>query len=186
MSIDEQVLIDSLSYIDPPCSPQVNDLIRAEMQRPKVTRDDYELFTDRPALKLMLQELEGGNSSIGKPMDLLRLQCQDPSTKDIRDWKDAVSNAKSQLEHQSLRTMNLELQSRYGSTAWKMHLMDLQSLVGEYQKRLEAAKQEIDTVNRNRQSQQLSHAKPTLDSLNTRRKEILKTIEALRIQLDQK
>lgn len=76
--------------------------------------------------KLMAQEFERIQNRI--PMETLsmkRYELPPPAAgrlSEVSAWEEAIDNSKAQLEHQWVRTMNLELMLDYGIEAWKAYL----------------------------------------------------------------
>lgn len=68
----------------------------------------------------------------------------------------------AQLEHQSIRSLNLDLMNKYGTETWKFALEVMVSMSARAQKELQDLKKEIQDVNWNRKSNQLK----TGDKLN--------------------
>lgn len=81
---------------------------------------------------------------------------------EIQAWQEAVDNSFAQLEHQSIRFLNLELLQKYGCEAWKAGLEILVGLNAKAQKELAELKKEIQDVNWSRKNKQLQ----TGDQLN--------------------
>lgn len=81
---------------------------------------------------------------------------------EIQAWQEAVDNSYAQLEHQSIRYLNLDLLQKYGCEAWKAGLEVLVGLNAKAQKELAELKKEIQDVNWNRKNKQLQ----TGDQLN--------------------
>ena len=62
-------------------------------------------------------------------MNVDRYKVLPPAEEDnIEQWKAAIDNAKAQLLHMENRTMNLELLKKFGTTAWKEHLKEVEVL----------------------------------------------------------
>lgn len=74
---------------------------------------------------------------------------------EILAWQEAVNNSFAQLEHQSIRTMNLELMDKYGTETWKSALEIMVQMSAKAQKQLQEIKKEIQDVNWSRKSKQL-------------------------------
>lgn len=81
---------------------------------------------------------------------------------EIQAWQESVDNSLAQLEHQSIRSLNLELMSKYGTETWKTALEILLGMSAKAQKELQDLKKEIQDVNWKRKSKQLQ----TGDKLN--------------------
>lgn len=74
---------------------------------------------------------------------------------EIQAWQESVDNSFAQLEHQSIRTLNLELMDKYGIETWKSALEIMVQMSAKAQKQLQEIKKEIQDVNWNRKSKQL-------------------------------
>lgn len=81
---------------------------------------------------------------------------------EIQAWQESVDNSLAQLEHQAIRSLNLELMSKYGSETWKVALEILLGMSAKAQKELQDLKKEIQDINWKRKSTQLQ----TGDKLN--------------------
>ncbi|CAG8528200.1 5366_t:CDS:2 [Diversispora eburnea] len=134
-----EVIIDSLPYIDREIDyggvrAKVDKLVEQEMRK-------------RPTGSKRKPIIE---------MDTNRYKLPDPEDKtDLESWKKAVDNSKSQLNHQNLRSYNLELLQKYGANAWRVHNFQLEHELQQYQKTLEEYKQNILELNKQRKSEQL-------------------------------
>lgn len=74
---------------------------------------------------------------------------------EISAWQESVDNSLAQLEHQAIRSINLELMNKYGIETWKASLEVLVGMSIKAQKELHDLKKEIQDVNWNRKSKQL-------------------------------
>jgi pre-mRNA-splicing factor SPF27 len=74
---------------------------------------------------------------------------------EIQAWQEAVDNSFAQLEHQSIRYLNLELLQKYGCESWKAALEILVGMNAKAQKELTELKKEIQDVNWSRKNKQL-------------------------------
>lgn len=81
---------------------------------------------------------------------------------EIQAWQESVDNSFAQLEHQSIRYLNLDLLQKYGCEAWKAALEVLVAMSAKAQKELAELKKEIQDVNWRRKNKQLQ----TGDKLN--------------------
>lgn len=81
---------------------------------------------------------------------------------EIQAWQESIDNSMAQLEHQSIRSLNLDLMNKYGTETWKFALEVMVSMSARAQKDLQDLKKEIQDVNWNRKSNQLK----TGDKLN--------------------
>jgi pre-mRNA-splicing factor SPF27 len=73
---------------------------------------------------------------------------------EISAWGESVDNSMAQLEHQSLRSLNLELMIEYGCESWKAYLEIITSMLAKAQERLQELKKEIQDVNWQRKKKQ--------------------------------
>lgn len=74
------------------------------------------------------------------PVDASRYRLDPPSAAHKADpaaWKSAVDNAHSQLEHQGLRILNLELLLKYGPNSWRAQNQGLDALGKRLEQQLE-------------------------------------------------
>lgn len=108
--------------------------------------------------KLMAQEFERIQNRV--PMETLsmkRYELPPPVAgrlSEVSAWEESIDNSKAQLEHQWVRTMNLELMLDYGIEAWKAYLEVFVSLQAKAQNQLQALKKEIQDVNWQRKQAQ--------------------------------
>ena len=56
---------------------------------------------------------------------------------DVAAWQESVDNSQAQLEHQSLRILNLELMSEYGAVSWRSYNSVLTNMIDQAQKHLQ-------------------------------------------------
>lgn len=82
---------------------------------------------------------------------------------EIQSWQESVDNSLAQLEHQSIRSLNLDLMNKYGVETWKVALEVMVGMSAKAQKDLQDLKKEIQDVNWRRKSKQLQ----TGDKLNS-------------------
>lgn len=62
---------------------------------------------------------------------------------EIQAWQESVDNSMAQLEHQEIRSLNLELMNKYGTETWKAALEVMVALQAKAQKILQDLKKEI-------------------------------------------
>lgn len=74
---------------------------------------------------------------------------------EVGAWTESVKNSMAQLEHQSVRAINLELMMEYGCEAWKSNLEVLTALQAKAQAQLQELRKEIQEVNWQRKSKQM-------------------------------
>lgn len=107
-------------------------------------------------MKNEFQRIEGGLRM--ETMNTKRYELPAPPAgklSEIQAWQESVDNSFAQLEHQSIRLINLELLEKYGCEAWKAGLEVLVGLNAKAQKELAELKKEIQDVNWNRKNKQL-------------------------------
>ncbi|KAL2911644.1 hypothetical protein HK105_208908 [Polyrhizophydium stewartii] len=184
----EDVVVDSLPYIDPDYDPAVvQALIDEELRthsarRPSadsIAHSEPALFKDRPGLRSLLESAAAGNKI--HAIDTQRFRLEGPV--DGQAWDRAIANATSQLEHQNQRLVNLELVSKFGANAWLIHNYQLEAGIRVLKRQLEICLEETQAVNKARKSDQI-HAKPTLSSLSERWTQLINSIVALRMEND--
>ncbi|KAJ2496473.1 hypothetical protein IWW47_003791 [Coemansia sp. RSA 2052] len=123
--------LDSLPYIDkeyddPAVREQVLLMIQEEMARmsPPAIPRSTSLFKNNELLRKEYERIKAGRPM--PPFDIERYKLEAPAeTAGVDAWKRASDNAASQLEHQNIRQVNLELLQHFGANAWKL---------GNYQK----------------------------------------------------
>lgn len=56
---------------------------------------------------------------------------------DITAWQECVDNSQAQLEHQSLRILNLDMMSEFGASAWRSYNNVLSTMMEQAQAHLQ-------------------------------------------------
>ncbi|KAI8981418.1 Pre-mRNA-splicing factor SPF27 [Pilobolus umbonatus] len=159
--------IDALPYVDreiedADMKTTVERLIEQEMRRMKrKERSDLpstvELFTHDDVLKQEWERVK--NKQPLQALDTERYELKGPSDEnDVEGWKAAVNNTKSQLESQAGSMFNLELLSRYGANAWRIHNYQMEKTLATIQKKTELIRSDILDVNRERKNRQTQAA----------------------------
>jgi hypothetical protein len=143
----ENLDIDALPYTDvlpEGWRPDVDQLVQEEMRRMKKRPIDY-LGAMGPAFEidwggcpLLQKEFErvqkGGAGGMPAP-DTARYDLNPPPKSKRGDedaWYAAVRNARSSLEHQTLRVQNLELAAKFAPNAWRAHNASLEAAITTY------------------------------------------------------
>ena len=118
------------------------------------------------------------NHRLLPPLDTTRYQLPAPTTPDDEEqWKEALKNARAQLEHQKTRYVrvtpssglpsrddpyrhiNLALLQQYGSNAWRIHNYLNEATAKNIEKALEDLNNLTTEVNRDRKNFQVSNQK---------------------------
>jgi pre-mRNA-splicing factor SPF27 len=90
-------------------------------------------------------------------LNMKRYELPPPPTNKLSElsaWQESVDNSMAQLEHQSIRAMNLELMLKYGCETWKAYLEVILAMQAKAQKTLQELKKDIQDVNWQRKSKQ--------------------------------
>lgn len=107
-------------------------------------------------MKNEFQRIESGVRM--ETMNTKRYELPAPSSgklSEIQAWQECVDNSFAQLEHQTIRNINLELLQKYGCETWKSALEILVAQNAKAQKELQELKKEIQDVNWRRKTKQL-------------------------------
>ena len=120
-----------------------------------------------PLPTLKYANMKNKSSADGKALDMKRYEISQPEPsreKNIDAWKLSVSNAKSQLENQNNRLLNLELCEKNVANIWLKHnnFVEHQGLMNQTIN--DKISKEIQLVNFNRKEKQ-EKAKTVLDKM---------------------
>lgn len=169
---EPDTLVDALPYVDlqyndPALRAQVEALITAEMglstKAPeeylvdKGMADEYEFNAhDSVFLQTEWDRVAAGKAQTPLDMSAYKVEPPPEEQRDSLDaWQKAVNNAYAQLEHTHTRLMNLELLTKFGPNAWKLHTEQLQSYKTSVDNNLADCQQDIENLNRKRKAEQL-------------------------------
>jgi len=172
------IFLDALPYsdegYDDPSREAAAKLIEEEVKRYHSTKNYLEHMPgnehekwETPAMKTMFERLDSR-----QPAEMLSMKrCELPQPPagqkhDVSAWMDAVNNSRSQLEHQEIRIINLELLRDYGCNSWTLYLQQLAQISEQQQGKLHGLKQQIQDTNWARKREHLE-AGAKLDNLHT-------------------
>ncbi|KAG1473909.1 hypothetical protein G6F56_000673 [Rhizopus delemar] len=175
-AVRSDVDIDALPYVDRELDDEnvkitVERMIEQEMRRMKKTERSelpatVDLFENNQALKQEMERLQQKKSL--DVLDTERYELKGPSDgDDVEAWKTAVNNTKSQLESQAGSMFNLELLSKYGANAWRVHNYQLEAYLEHLKNDTEGVRNQIMDINKERKTEQLQAA-ATLASLENK------------------
>ncbi|CAG9800558.1 unnamed protein product [Chironomus riparius] len=163
-----EILVDALPYFDvgfdeAGVREMALAMVDEECRRYKPSKNYLESLPplntaafETDLMKNEFQRLESGVRM--ETMNTKRYELPAPPTGklgEIQAWQEAVDNSFAQLEHQSIRYLNLELLQKYGCEAWKIALEVLIGLSARAQKDLSELKKEIQEINWRRKSKQI-------------------------------
>ncbi|KAG1052861.1 hypothetical protein G6F43_005027 [Rhizopus delemar] len=168
--------IDALPYVDRELDnenvkAEVERMIEQEMRRmKKMERSELpttiNLFEDNESLKQEFDRVQ--QKKILNALDTERYELKGPSDEDdVEAWKAAVNNTKSQLESQAGSMFNLELLSKYGANAWRVHNYQLETYLEYIKNNTERVRNQILNINKERKMEQ-TQAAETLASLENK------------------
>ncbi|EIE84565.1 hypothetical protein RO3G_09275 [Rhizopus delemar RA 99-880] len=168
--------IDALPYVDRELDnenvkAEVERMIEQEMRRMKKKERSelpttINLFEDNESLKQEFDRVQ--QKKILNALDTERYELKGPSDEDdVEAWKAAVNNTKSQLESQAGSMFNLELLSKYGANAWRVHNYQLETYLEYIKNNTERVRNQILNINKERKMEQ-TQAAETLASLENK------------------
>lgn len=164
---------DSLSYIDneydnPIVKAYVDSMIKSEMASMPNSSKDY--LAKLPSLPKLVYSV---SNHAPVEIDMKRYELpapEPPADNSIQGWNAAVSNAKSQIENQSNRLLNLELSEKNSSAVWLHYNSILEQSEKFLLKRNEDLYKQINDINYDRKETQ-ENVKAELDKILRRRDE---------------
>ncbi|XP_017083061.1 pre-mRNA-splicing factor SPF27 [Drosophila eugracilis] len=162
-----EVVVDALPYIDHGYDDvgvreSALAMVEEECRRYRPTKnylDHLPLPTSSPfETPLMVNEFERIQNRL--PMETLSMKRYElpppPSGKlsEVSAWQESIENSMAQLEHQWVRSLNLELMLDYGTEAWKSYLEVFTAMQAKAQLQLQQLKKDIQDVNWQRKQAQ--------------------------------
>lgn len=162
-----EVLVDALPYFDqgyddPGVRETALAMVEEECRRYRPTKNYLEHL---PTANLNAFETEMMNTEFDRiqnrlpmePLSMKRYELPQPPPSKISElsaWQESVENSFAQLEHQSVRVLNLELMVEFGCESWKEYLDVVVALQAKAQAALQDVKKEIQDVNWQRKTKQ--------------------------------
>lgn len=141
---------------------QAMAMVEEECRRYRPTKnylDHLPLPTNTPfETPLMINEFERIQNRL--PMETLSMKRYElpppPSGKlsEVSAWQESIENSMAQLEHQWVRSLNLELMLDYGTEAWKSYLEVFTAMQAKAQLQLQQLKKDMQDVNWQRKQAQ--------------------------------
>ncbi|KAH8337439.1 hypothetical protein KR059_010009 [Drosophila kikkawai] len=162
-----EVIVDALPYIDHGYDDvgvreSALAMVEEECRRYRPTKnylDHLPLPASSPfETPLMVNEFERIQNRL--PMETLSMKRYElpppPSGKlsEVSAWQEAIENSMAQLEHQWVRSLNLDLMLDYGTEAWKSYLEVFTAMQAKAQLQLQQLKKDIQDVNWQRKQAQ--------------------------------
>lgn len=162
-----EVLVDALPYFDqgyddPGVRETALAMVEEECRRYRPTKNYLEHL---PSANLNTFETDMMNTEFDRiqnrlpmePLSMKRYELPPPPPSKISElsaWQESVENSFAQLEHQSVRVLNLELMVEFGCESWKEYLDVVVALQVKAQSMLQDVKKEIQEINWQRKSKQ--------------------------------
>ena len=147
----------ALPYLDPKISDLdkqlVNTLIQQEMQQMDPHKD-YLQSLPVPQLPLLDTLVESKAKSLASTTEEYLTVSEPREASDLREWDRAVGKAGRNLVYAEQRRLNLELEKAYGREVWQTHLKQMESLVEATGRKVDAGREQVGEVNRNRKWEQ--------------------------------
>ncbi|KAJ1813187.1 hypothetical protein LPJ56_003547 [Coemansia sp. RSA 2599] len=153
--------LDSLPYIDkdyddPEVRELVLSLIQEEMSRmsPPSIPKSTSLFKSSELLRKEYERVRSGQPMPAFDIERYKLEAPAVDSDNVEAWRDAADNAGSQLEHQEIRLVNLELLQQFGANAWKLSNYQKQGLLDSIEEATKRCKDKGVHLNKARKFEQ--------------------------------
>lgn len=164
----DEVIVDALPYIDQGYDdPGVREaafmMVEEECRRYRPTKNYLENLPplnvstfETPIMHNEFERLQ--NRQHMETLSMKRYELPPPPSgklNELNAWQECVNNSKAQLEHQSVRILNLQLMLEYCCPAWQRYLQSLTDMEKLASKQLAVLRQAIQDVNWQRKSFQM-------------------------------
>jgi hypothetical protein len=146
MDLNGDIIFDSLPYCDDDLDLESADfLVQKQVQKMynKPTKESIDLFTDKPFLAEYLEQVKNKIKTNSIDISRFRMESIDEN------------NAKSQLEYQANKFMNLELSSKFGANSWIINNYELEKLTEMVKNEITLIDDEILAINQQRKQDQV-------------------------------
>lgn len=162
-----EVVVDALPYFDQGyddtgVKEAAIALVEEETRRYRPTKNylDYLQNANYHSFETEIMKGEMERVQARLPMDMMSMKRYElptpPAGKmtDVSAWQECVDNSQAQLEHQSLRILNLELMSEYGAASWRSYNGVVANMIDSAQKHLQDLRKKIQEINWQRKTEQ--------------------------------
>eukprot|EP00730_Choanoeca_flexa_P015202 TRINITY_DN6921_c0_g1_i3.p1 TRINITY_DN6921_c0_g1~~TRINITY_DN6921_c0_g1_i3.p1 ORF type:complete len:213 (+),score=43.79 TRINITY_DN6921_c0_g1_i3:66-704(+) len=166
---EDTATMDALPYIDndldlPGMREAVADLIEEEKATLPFDEEKYTghlkdvfftAFQDQPLVQAEHQRIMAQEPF--PAFDAVRYNMPAPSANRVKSldaWKESISNARAQLQHQMTRIENLELMTNYGGQKWTRYVDQLEKLKAQVEVEVTQAREALEQLNWERQQEQ--------------------------------
>ncbi|XP_030370762.1 pre-mRNA-splicing factor SPF27 [Scaptodrosophila lebanonensis] len=162
-----EVIVDALPYIDHGYDDvgvreSALAMVEEECRRYRPTKNylDHLPPLNSTAFETPLMTNEFERIQNRQPMETLSMKRYElpppPSGKlsEVSAWQESIENSMAQLEHQWVRSLNLELMLDYGPEAWKSYLEVFTAMQAKAQLQLQQLRKDMQDINWQRKQAQ--------------------------------